>query len=104
MQNGMAKRVSRDQIFRRERGQRKNIVPCSADHELDWQPYPVNTYSAMNVLDFQRSSVVSIECTINNNINRHKLRGSINTTGPISYSNVTTSISTLPIMCIKLWC
>ena len=21
--------------------------PCSADHEQDWQPYPVNVYSAM---------------------------------------------------------
>ena len=22
-------------------------VPCSADHEQDWQPYPVDPYSAM---------------------------------------------------------
>ena len=34
--------VSRDQILRRERGQGKNIFPCSADHEQDWQSYPVD--------------------------------------------------------------
>ena len=26
----------------------KNIFPCSADHEQDWQPYPVDPYSAIN--------------------------------------------------------
>ena len=36
--------VSRDQILRRERGQGKNSFPCSADHEQDWQPYPVDPY------------------------------------------------------------
>ena len=37
--------VSRDQILvRRERGQGKNHFPCSADHERDWQPYPVDPY------------------------------------------------------------
>ena len=39
--DGTAKRVSRDQILRRERGQGNIIFPCSADHEQDWQPYPV---------------------------------------------------------------
>ena len=28
-------------------GQGKNYFPCSADHEQDWQHYPVDTYSAM---------------------------------------------------------
>ena len=34
--------VSRDQILRRECGQRNIICPCSADHEQDWQPYAVD--------------------------------------------------------------
>ena len=38
---------SRDQILRRERGQRNINFPCSADHEQDWQPYPVDPYSAI---------------------------------------------------------
>ena len=42
-----AKPVSRDQILRRERGQGQGNIyfPCSADHEQDWQPYPVDPYS-----------------------------------------------------------
>ena len=41
-----AEPVSRDQILRREqRGQRNIHFPCSADHEQDWQPYPVDPYS-----------------------------------------------------------
>ena len=42
--DGTAEPVSRDQILMRERRQRKNIFPCSADHEQDWQPYPVDPY------------------------------------------------------------
>ena len=42
---GTAEPVSRDQIFRHERGQGKIHFPCSADHEQDWQPYPVDRYS-----------------------------------------------------------
>ena len=45
--DGTAEPVSRDQILRRERGQGKMYFPCSADHEQDWQPYPVNPYSAI---------------------------------------------------------
>ena len=44
--DGTAEPVSRDQLLRRVRGQ--GIVEfslCSADHEQDWQPYPVNPYS-----------------------------------------------------------
>ena len=29
-----------------ERGQGNINFPCSADHEQDWQPYPVDPYSA----------------------------------------------------------
>ena len=40
--DGTAEPVSRDQIPRRERGQRIIHFPCSAaDHEQDWQPCPV---------------------------------------------------------------
>ena len=43
--DGTAETVSRDQILRREREQGNINVPCSADHEQDWQPYPVDPYS-----------------------------------------------------------
>ena len=46
--DGTAEPVSRDQILRRERGQGNINFPCSADHEQDWQPYPVDPYSAMS--------------------------------------------------------
>ena len=41
-QDGTAEPVSRDQILRRERGQGNINFPSSADHEQDWQPYPVD--------------------------------------------------------------
>ena len=41
---GTAEPVSRDQIVRRERGQGNINFPCSAHHEEDWQPYPVDPY------------------------------------------------------------
>ena len=44
--DGTAEPVSRDQGLRRERGQRIIHFPGSADHEQDWQPYPVDRYSA----------------------------------------------------------
>ena len=31
----------------RERGQGNIHFSCSADHEQDWQPYPVDPYSAI---------------------------------------------------------
>ena len=43
--DGTTEPVSQDQILRRERGQGNNNFPCSADHEQDWQPYPVDPYS-----------------------------------------------------------
>ena len=43
-----AEPVLQDQILRRERGLGNIHFPCSADHEQDWQPYPVDRYSARN--------------------------------------------------------
>ena len=43
--NGIAELVSRDQILRQERGQENIHFSCSADHEQDWQPDPVDPYS-----------------------------------------------------------
>ena len=40
--DGTAEPVSRDQIFRHARGQGNIHFPCSADHEQDWQPHPVD--------------------------------------------------------------
>ena len=41
-----AEPVSRDQIILRRKRVQGNInFPCSADHEQDWQPYPVDPYS-----------------------------------------------------------
>ena len=48
MRDRTAEPVSRDQIFRRERGKAKAYFPCSADHEQDWQPYPVDPFSAIS--------------------------------------------------------
>ena len=44
---GAAEPVSQDQILRHARGQGNINFPCSADHEQDWQPYPVDPYSAV---------------------------------------------------------
>ena len=45
--DGTAEPISRDQILRHARGQGNIHFPCSADHEQDWQPYPVDPYSAI---------------------------------------------------------
>ena len=42
-----AEPVSRNQILRRVWGQGNIYFSCSADHEQDWQPYPVDPYSAI---------------------------------------------------------
>ena len=44
--DGTAEPVSRDQILRRVREQGNISFPCSADHEQDWQPHPVDPYSS----------------------------------------------------------
>ena len=45
--DGTAELVSRDHILRHARGQGNIHFSCSADHEQDWQPYPVDPYSAI---------------------------------------------------------
>ena len=45
--DGAAEPVSRGQILRHARGQGNISFPFSADHDQDWQPYPVDPYSAM---------------------------------------------------------
>ena len=42
MFSGEMDQIEIDQILRRERGRRSIHCPCSADHEQDWQPYPVD--------------------------------------------------------------
>ena len=44
---GTTEPVSRDQILRHARGQGNITFPCSADHEQDRHPYPVDPYSAI---------------------------------------------------------
>ena len=39
-----AEPVARDQVLRHARGQGNINFHCSADHEQDWQPYPVDPY------------------------------------------------------------
>ena len=45
--DGTAKSVSPDQILRHERGQKNIHFPCSANHEQDWQPCPVDSSLAI---------------------------------------------------------
>ena len=40
--DGTVEPFSRDEILRRERGKGNIHFPCSADHQKDWQPYPVD--------------------------------------------------------------
>ena len=44
--DGTAEPILRDQILRRERAQGNINFPRSADHEKDWQPYPIDPYSS----------------------------------------------------------
>ena len=46
--DGTVEHVPRDRILRRERGHGNIHFPCSAEHEQDWQPYPVDPYSAIS--------------------------------------------------------
>ena len=45
--DGTAEPVSRDQIPRHARGQGNINFPCSADHEQDWRPYPLDPHSVI---------------------------------------------------------
>ena len=56
--DGTAESVSRDQFLRHARGQGNIHFPCSADHEQDWQPYPVDPYSAPYLFSVSFLSVV----------------------------------------------
>ena len=58
--DGTAEPVSRDQILRHARGQGNIHSPCSADHEQDWQPYPVDPYSAIICDDHTYIIIVSV--------------------------------------------
>ena len=58
--DGTAEPVSRDQILRRERGQRIILFPCSAaDHEQDWQPCPVVRAIQTNIVLHTHTAVVT---------------------------------------------
>ena len=48
--DGTAEHVSRDEILRHAQGQGNIHLLCSADHEQDWQLYPVDPYSAIYVI------------------------------------------------------
>ena len=45
--DGSAEPVSREQILRHVRGQKYFHFSFLADHEKDWQPFPVDSYSAI---------------------------------------------------------
>ena len=58
--DGTAEPVSRDQILRRERGQRIIQFTCSAaDHEQDWQPRPVVRVIHTNIVLHTHTAVVT---------------------------------------------
>ena len=54
VRDGTAELVSRDQVLRRERGLGDINFPCSADHEQDWQPYPLDPYSILKMMTIHR--------------------------------------------------
>ena len=58
--DGTAKPVLRDQILRRERGQRIIHFPCSAaDHEQGWQPCPILRAIHTNIVLHTHTGVVT---------------------------------------------
>ena len=65
--DGTAEPVSRDQILRRERGQGKKKKNCLADHEQDWQPYPVGPYPDESSADYTYIIIYCIQIMHNNN-------------------------------------
>ena len=67
---GTAETVSRDQILRHERGQGNIHFPCSADHEQDWQSYPVDPYSCY-MCDHTYIPPMPIEEIVSNTYNRN---------------------------------
>ena len=58
--DGITEPVSRDQILRRERGQRIIHNRClAADHELDWQSCPVLRVIHTNIVLHAHTAVVT---------------------------------------------
>ena len=75
--DGTAEPVSRDQILRLARGQGNIHFPCLADHEQDWQPYPVDPYSAIYddhtyihtyILQIIENTIVSFNTELNKRV------------------------------------
>ena len=72
--DGTAEPVSLDQILRHARGQGNFHFPCSADHEQDWRPYPVDPYSAIcddhtyiHIYSYQRRIIKRLVCNLATN-------------------------------------
>ena len=61
--DGTAEPVSRDQILRRVRVQGNTHSPFSADHEQNWQPYPVGPYPARCDDHIQSVYIAHVNCT-----------------------------------------
>ena len=55
--DGTAEPVTRDKFSGGSRDRKKYIFSVSADHEQDWQPYPVDPYSCY-VCDHTSKSIV----------------------------------------------
>ena len=76
--DGTAEPVSPDQILRHARGQGNIHFSCSADHEQDWQPYPVDPYSA--ICDDHTYYIHTIHTTCKDITQTQKTRGARVTT------------------------
>ena len=79
--DGTAEPVSGNRTLRRERGQGNFHFFYSADHEHGWQPYPVDSISAMCDDHTCLNHIIScrIECT-NNSCTRHQKNTSVKCT------------------------
>ena len=63
--DGTAEPVSRDQILRHAQGQGNiHLIPCSADHEQVWQPYPVDPYYVMTTHTIHACNLINIHTYI----------------------------------------
>ena len=70
----------------RTRTGRKYPFPCSADHEQDWQPYPVDPHSCYNTCD-QKKMEDKVRCSA--------VRGAVTLTESFrtgNYSKVATTV------------
>ena len=57
--DGTAEPVSRKQILRHVRGQGIIHFRCSADHEQDWQPYPVGPLLYVMTIHTDRQTTIT---------------------------------------------